>query len=281
MPLAAAGGTDAWTVSVPVPHGRHEYAFIVDGKRWVPDPFAPTTSDEFDTTSSGHHGRHLDAAMRHRRDGRESCPEASPSPLPLSRSASYRAWTCRVRACGTQTPFTRAAARSAPRSASIGRTPRSAPTPTFLVSDMGASARRACSRRRFSRRASALTGEFGGSLGGSTHQDGTRTGQMLGLARLHVMRTGRGRVARRRRGPHGMGPCGAACDKAKLESGSTTALQPHWPRSRRSSLETPFGTPTFRRRCDIPQRVRARRQRGSGASPSAPRSVERRARGAA
>ena len=51
-PLAAAGGTDAWTVSVPVPHGRHEYAFIVDGKRWVPDPFAPTTSDEFDTMSS-------------------------------------------------------------------------------------------------------------------------------------------------------------------------------------------------------------------------------------
>lgn len=52
MPLAVAGGTDAWTISVPVPHGRHEYAFIVDGKRWVPDPFAPTTSDEFDTTSS-------------------------------------------------------------------------------------------------------------------------------------------------------------------------------------------------------------------------------------
>jgi hypothetical protein len=51
-PLTAAGGTDAWTVSVPVPQGRHEYAFIVDGKRWVPDPFAPSTSDEFNTTSS-------------------------------------------------------------------------------------------------------------------------------------------------------------------------------------------------------------------------------------
>jgi hypothetical protein len=51
-PLAAAGGTGAWTVSVPVPQGRHEYAFIVDGKRWVPDPFAPSTSDEFNTTSS-------------------------------------------------------------------------------------------------------------------------------------------------------------------------------------------------------------------------------------
>lgn len=42
----------AWTVSVPVPSGRHEYAFIVDGKRWVPDPYAPTSSDDFDTKSS-------------------------------------------------------------------------------------------------------------------------------------------------------------------------------------------------------------------------------------
>jgi hypothetical protein len=35
-----------------MPPGRHEYAFIVDGKRWTADPFAPPRSDEFDTSSS-------------------------------------------------------------------------------------------------------------------------------------------------------------------------------------------------------------------------------------
>lgn len=42
----------AWTVSVPMTNGRHEYAFIVDGARWVPDPLAPTSTDDFDTKSS-------------------------------------------------------------------------------------------------------------------------------------------------------------------------------------------------------------------------------------
>lgn len=42
----------AWTVSVPMTNGRHEYAFVVDGTRWMPDPFALTTSDDFDTKSS-------------------------------------------------------------------------------------------------------------------------------------------------------------------------------------------------------------------------------------
>ena len=41
-----------WTVSVPLGNGRHEYAFIVDGKRWVPDPLAPSSTDEFNTNSS-------------------------------------------------------------------------------------------------------------------------------------------------------------------------------------------------------------------------------------
>jgi hypothetical protein len=51
-PLTANGVGGTWTVSVPLPRGRHEYAFIVDGKRWVADPFAPSTSDEFNTASS-------------------------------------------------------------------------------------------------------------------------------------------------------------------------------------------------------------------------------------
>jgi hypothetical protein len=42
----------AWTVSVPMTNGRHEYAFVVDGTQWVPDPLAPTNSDDFDTKSS-------------------------------------------------------------------------------------------------------------------------------------------------------------------------------------------------------------------------------------
>ena len=51
-PLATNGTGGTWSVSVPLPRGRHEYAFIVDGKRWVADPFAPSTSDEFNTASS-------------------------------------------------------------------------------------------------------------------------------------------------------------------------------------------------------------------------------------
>jgi Glycogen recognition site of AMP-activated protein kinase len=49
-PLVSANGV--WTASIPLTNGRHEYAFIVDGARWVPDPLAPTSSDEFDTNSS-------------------------------------------------------------------------------------------------------------------------------------------------------------------------------------------------------------------------------------
>lgn len=50
--LAANGRNDVWTVSLPLVPGRHEYAFIVDGHRWVADPFAPVSSDEFNTPSS-------------------------------------------------------------------------------------------------------------------------------------------------------------------------------------------------------------------------------------
>lgn len=50
--LTPTGSNGTWTASVPLPSGRHEYAFIVDGQRWVADPFAPTTSDEFNTNSS-------------------------------------------------------------------------------------------------------------------------------------------------------------------------------------------------------------------------------------
>jgi hypothetical protein len=50
--VATPGDNGAWTISVPLTRGRHEYAFIVDGERWTPDPFAPPSVDEFDTRSS-------------------------------------------------------------------------------------------------------------------------------------------------------------------------------------------------------------------------------------
>jgi hypothetical protein len=50
--LAVPGENGAWTISIPLTPGRHEYAFIVDGQRWTPDPFAPHSIDEFDTRSS-------------------------------------------------------------------------------------------------------------------------------------------------------------------------------------------------------------------------------------
>ena len=50
--LTRTGAERAWAVTVPLVNGRHEYAFIVDGKHWVADPFAPPSLDEFDTNSS-------------------------------------------------------------------------------------------------------------------------------------------------------------------------------------------------------------------------------------
>lgn len=42
---AAAGGV--WSVAVPLAAGRYEYAFVVDGERWVADPALPAARDEF------------------------------------------------------------------------------------------------------------------------------------------------------------------------------------------------------------------------------------------
>ncbi len=36
-----------WTVVVPLDPGVHDYAFVVDGERWVPDPTAPSVNDGF------------------------------------------------------------------------------------------------------------------------------------------------------------------------------------------------------------------------------------------
>ena len=41
-----------WTVLVPLQPGVHDYAFIVDGKRWTADPSAPQVDDQFGGTNS-------------------------------------------------------------------------------------------------------------------------------------------------------------------------------------------------------------------------------------
>jgi hypothetical protein len=50
--LKRSGAPGVWTVSVPLTPGRHEYAFIINGSRWVADPFAIRSSDDFGTESS-------------------------------------------------------------------------------------------------------------------------------------------------------------------------------------------------------------------------------------
>lgn len=51
-PLHATARAGVWAVSVPLTPGRHEYAFIVNGERWVADPLSPGNRDEFGTESS-------------------------------------------------------------------------------------------------------------------------------------------------------------------------------------------------------------------------------------
>ncbi len=50
--LKRSGAPGVWTVAVPLTPGRHEYAFIINGSRWVADPFAVKSSDDFGTESS-------------------------------------------------------------------------------------------------------------------------------------------------------------------------------------------------------------------------------------
>lgn len=50
--LDPSGAPGVWSVSVALPAGRHEYAFIINGSRWIADPLAARSSDEFGTESS-------------------------------------------------------------------------------------------------------------------------------------------------------------------------------------------------------------------------------------
>lgn len=44
---AGDSASGVWSVSLPLAAGRYEYAFVVDGQRWVADPSLPTAHDEF------------------------------------------------------------------------------------------------------------------------------------------------------------------------------------------------------------------------------------------
>jgi hypothetical protein len=51
--LLPAGADGVWSASVALTPGRHEYAFVIDGTRWVADPAAAATiADEFGGQSS-------------------------------------------------------------------------------------------------------------------------------------------------------------------------------------------------------------------------------------
>jgi hypothetical protein len=41
-----------WTAMVPLSEGVHDYAFLVDGERWVADPYSAQVSDGFGATNS-------------------------------------------------------------------------------------------------------------------------------------------------------------------------------------------------------------------------------------
>ncbi len=51
-PLRAGPSAGVWVVEVPLAPGRHEYAFVVDGERWLPDPAAPAAADDFGASNS-------------------------------------------------------------------------------------------------------------------------------------------------------------------------------------------------------------------------------------
>jgi hypothetical protein len=41
-----------WSITVPLTQGVHDYAFVVDGQRWVADPYAPQIGDGFGGTNN-------------------------------------------------------------------------------------------------------------------------------------------------------------------------------------------------------------------------------------
>jgi hypothetical protein len=51
-PLIRSGPNGVWTATLTLPAGQHQYAFVVDGARWVSDPGAPAVDDGFGRRNS-------------------------------------------------------------------------------------------------------------------------------------------------------------------------------------------------------------------------------------
>ncbi len=51
-PLVPAGSNGVWMTSLALPVGQHQYAFVIDGQRWVADPAAPAMDDGFGRRNS-------------------------------------------------------------------------------------------------------------------------------------------------------------------------------------------------------------------------------------
>jgi hypothetical protein len=51
-PMHSARDGGLWSVTIPLSPGRHRYAFLVNGKRWLADPSAPRAQDDFGAPSS-------------------------------------------------------------------------------------------------------------------------------------------------------------------------------------------------------------------------------------
>lgn len=50
--LERGAAPGVWTASIALTAGRHEYAFIINGSRWIADPLAPKSSDDFGVESA-------------------------------------------------------------------------------------------------------------------------------------------------------------------------------------------------------------------------------------
>jgi len=51
-PLVRTGTPGVWAATLTLPAGQHQYAFVVDGARWVADPGAPAVDDGFGRRNS-------------------------------------------------------------------------------------------------------------------------------------------------------------------------------------------------------------------------------------
>jgi hypothetical protein len=51
-PLVPAGTDGVWSTTLALPVGQHQYAFVVDGRRWIADPAAPAVDDGFGRRNS-------------------------------------------------------------------------------------------------------------------------------------------------------------------------------------------------------------------------------------